>query len=287
MRSASLVFDLRMEFGVSTFVTDEGIRPDVLGAALETRGFDSLFLAEHSHIPISRESPYPGGGDLPRVYYRTLDPFVALTAAAATTSRLILGTGIALQIQRDVIHTAKEVASLDLISRGRVAFGVGVGWNFEEMRDHGTDPTTRGKLLNEQLEVLKETWTKEQAEFHGELLDFAPFYAWPKPVQTPHPPIYIGGESKGALTRLVEYGNAWLPRAHTPPEELVRVRQWLAEQGRTDIPFTIFGAGTDKGLLDGYREAGVERVTFLLKTMPEAETLSKLDELAKVADEFR
>jgi probable F420-dependent oxidoreductase len=287
MRVGPLVFDLRMEFGVSTFVTDEGIRPDVLGAALEERGFDSLFLAEHSHIPSSRESPYPGGGELPRVYYRTLDPFVALTAAAATTSRLVLGTGIALQIQRDVIHTAKELASLDLISRGRVAFGVGVGWNMEEMRDHGTDPTTRGKLLNEQLAVLKEAWTKDEAEFHGEFLDFDPFFAWPKPVQTPHPPIYIGGESKGALARLVKYGDAWLPRAHTPPEELVRVRRWLAEQDRTDVPFTIFGAGTDRGLLDRYREAGVERVTFLLKTMPKAETLAKLDELAKLADDYR
>lgn len=287
MREAPTAFDLRMEFGVSTFVTDEGIRPDVLGAALEARGFDSLFLAEHSHIPVSRQSPYPGGGDLPRVYYRTLDPFVALTAAAATTSRLVLGTGIALQIQRDVIHTAKEVASLDLISRGRVAFGVGVGWNREEMRDHGTDPTTRGTLLNEQLAVLKEAWTKDEAEFHGELLDFDPFYAWPKPVQTPHPPIYIGGESERALMRLVKYGDAWLPRAHTPPEELTRVRQWLAEQGRTDVPFTIFGAGTDRELLAGYGEAGIERVTFLLKTMPEAETLGRLDELAKLADDYR
>ncbi len=145
-----------MKFGISTFVTDEGIRPDVLGAALEERGFDSLFLAEHSHIPVSRESPYPGGGDLPRVYYRTLDPFVALAAAATATSELLLGTGIALLIQRDLIHTAKEVASLDVISDGRALFGVGVGWNREEMRNHGTDPKTRGALIDEQLAALKE-----------------------------------------------------------------------------------------------------------------------------------
>ncbi|HEY3469619.1 MAG TPA: TIGR03619 family F420-dependent LLM class oxidoreductase, partial [Amycolatopsis sp.] len=168
-----------MKFGISTFVTDEGIRPDVLGAALEERGFDSLWLAEHSHIPVSRESPYPGGGDLPRVYYRTLDPFVALSAAAVATSELLLGTGIALLTQRDLIHTAKEVASLDLISDGRMRFGVGIGWNREEMRNHGTDPKTRGALIDEQLAALKEIWTKDEAEFHGKHVDFDPIFAWP------------------------------------------------------------------------------------------------------------
>ncbi|MET7994207.1 LLM class F420-dependent oxidoreductase [Amycolatopsis sp. NPDC005232] len=276
-----------MDFGISTFVTDEGIRPDVLGEALEERGFDSLFLAEHSHIPVSRESPYPGGADLPEKYKRTLDPFIALTAAAVNTSNLVLGTGIALLIQRDVIHTAKEVASLDLVSRGRVAFGVGVGWNREEMANHGTDPTTRGALIDEQIEALKAIWTQDEAAYHGKFVDFDPIFAWPKPVQKPHPPIYVGGESPAALRRLARLGDAWLPRQHTPSDEIRRVREWLAEQGRTNVPFTVFGAAADSDDVKRLAEAGVERYTFMLPTLPEAETLAALDDLARLAASHR
>ncbi|HEV7977846.1 LLM class F420-dependent oxidoreductase [Amycolatopsis sp.] len=276
-----------MKFGIATFVTDEGIRPDALGEALEERGFDSLFLAEHSHIPVSRQSPYPGGGELPQVYYRTLDPFVALTAAASATTNLLLGTGIALLVQRDLIHTAKEVASLDLLSNGRVAFGVGVGWNREEMANHGTDPKTRGALIDEQLAALKEIWTKDEAEFHGKYVDFDPIFAWPKPVQKPHPPIYIGGESPAALERLAKFGDAWLPRGYASPEEIVKTRQWLAERGRGDMPFTVFGAPADRAVLDGYVQAEVDRVTFMLGTKPKAETLQKLDELAVLTEGYR
>jgi probable F420-dependent oxidoreductase len=276
-----------MKFGISTFVTDEGIRPDMLGKAMEERGFDSLFLAEHSHVPVNRVSQYPGGGDLPRQYYRTLDPFVALTAVGAATKNLILGTGIALLIQRDLIHTAKEVASLDLLSEGRMAFGVGVGWNREEMSNHGTDPRTRGALIDEQLEALKTIWTQEEAEFHGKHVNFDPIFAWPKPVQKPHPPIYIGGESKAALERLAKFGDAWLPRGGTPPAEMRRVREWLVEKGRPDVPFTVFGAGDDRKELTSYQEAGVDRVAFLLETKPETQTLADLDELAKLAEDFR
>jgi probable F420-dependent oxidoreductase len=276
-----------MRFGVATFITDYGIRPDGLGRALEERGFDSLFIAEHSHIPVSRKSPWPEGGELPRRYYRTLDPFVALTAVAAVTTRLVLGTGIALLPQRDVIHTAKQVASLDLVSDGRFAFGVGVGWNREEMRNHGTDPTTRGALIDEQLAALKQIWTTEQAEYHGEHVDFDPIYLWPKPVQQPHPPIYLGGESAAALRRLAAYGDAWLPRAHTAPEEIVRVRKWLAEQGRDGVPFTVFAADTDERRLAGYVDAGVDEITLMLDTLPEAETLRALDELTAVAAAHR
>jgi len=276
-----------MKFGISTFVTDEGIRPGALGRALEERGFDSLLLAEHSHIPVSRQSPYPGGGELPRVYSRTLDPFVALTAAAAETTDLLLVTGVALLIQRDVIHTAKEVASLDLVSGGRVAFGVGVGWNREEMANHGTDPRTRGALIDEQIQALKTIWTQDEAEFHGKFVDFDPIWQWPKPVQRPHPPIYVGGESEAALNRLATHADGWLPRSHTPPEEITRVRTWLAERGRPDVPFTVFGAGRGEEELAGYAEAGVERVTFMLGTRPESETLTKLDELAALAEDYR
>ncbi|PXY28074.1 LLM class F420-dependent oxidoreductase [Prauserella muralis] len=273
-----------MKFGVSTFVTDEGIRPDTLATALEDRGFDSLFLAEHSHIPVSLETPYPGGGEMPRVYYRTLDPFVALTAAAAGSRNLLLGTGVALLVQRDLFHTAKEVASLDLLSGGRFVFGVGVGWNREEMRDHGTDPATRGALLNEQLRALKTIWAEDEAEFHGKHVDFDPVYSWPKPVQRPHPPVYIGGESPAALARLAEHGDGWLPRPNAQPDEIRRVRAWLAEQGRPDMPVTVFGAGRDEARIAGWAEAGVERVTFLLGTRPESETLRRLDELAVLAE---
>jgi probable F420-dependent oxidoreductase len=276
-----------MRFGIATFITDEGIRPDTLGRALEERGFSSLFIAEHSHIPVRRDSPYPAGGELPRRYYRTLDPFVALTAAAVATSQLVLGTGIALLPQRDVIHTAKQVASLDLVSEGRVAFGVGVGWNREEMRNHGTDPTTRGARIDEQLAALKQIWTREQAEFHGKHVDFDPIFAWPKPVQQPHPPIYLGGESKAALRRLATHGDAWLPRVGTAPAELRRVRSWLIEQGRENVPFTIFAAGTDDAELAGYAEAEVDEVTLMLDTLGEADTMRSLDRLAAVAAAHR
>ncbi|PRX51186.1 putative F420-dependent oxidoreductase [Prauserella shujinwangii] len=276
-----------MRFGVSTFVTDEGIRPGALARALEERGFDSLFLAEHSHIPASRQTPYPGGGEMPRVYYRTLDPFVALTAAAAASEHLLLGTGVALLVQRDVFHTAKEVASLDLLSGGRVLFGVGVGWNREEMRDHGTDPRTRGALLDEQIQAVKALWTQEKAEFHGAHVAFDPAYAWPKPVQRPHPPVYIGGESPAALARLARYGDGWLPRAHLEPDEIQRVRDRLAAEGRPGLPVSVFGAGRDEERIARWGDAGVDRVTFLLPTRPESETLRRLDELAAIAERHR
>jgi probable F420-dependent oxidoreductase len=221
------------------------------------------------------------------VYYRTLDPFVALTAAAAATTDLLLATGIALIPQRDVIHLAKQVASLDLVSGGRAVLGVGAGWNREEMRNHGADPAIRGPLMNERLAALKEIWTADEAEFHGEYVNFDPIFSWPKPVTKPHPPIYVGGESRAALDRLVRHGDGWLPRAGTAPEELRRVREWLAERGRTEVPFTIFGAGRDRAALDGFAESGVDRVTFLLPTRPEKETLAVLDEFAELAGTLR
>ncbi|WP_158882805.1 LLM class F420-dependent oxidoreductase [Amycolatopsis anabasis] len=271
-----------MDFGVLTFVTDEGIRPAALGKALEERGFESLFIAEHSHIPVKRETPYPDGGEMPKMYYRTLDPFVTLTAAAAVTTDLRLGTGVVLQIQRDVIHTAKEVASLDLVSGGRVLFGIGAGWNREEMRNHGTDPRKRGALLNEQLAALKEIWANDEAEFHGEHVDFDPIFQWPKPVQTPHPPIYVGGDSPAALNRLAAYGNAWFPSSQVTPERIREVRAELADKGRTDVEFTI--PGFDLGALDAYAEAGVNRIVHFIEDLPEDQMLRKLDELAKYND---
>jgi probable F420-dependent oxidoreductase len=274
-----------MKFGISTFITDQGIRPAPLGRALEERGFDSLFIAEHSHIPVDRRSPYPGGGDLPEMYYRTLDPFVALTAVATVTERLLVGTGIALVSQRDPIHTAKEVASLDLISEGRAIFGVGVGWNREEMANHGTDAATRGKLVNERLRAIVELWTKEQAEFHGEFVDFDPVYAWPKPVREPHPPIYVGG-GPGAFSRVAELGDAWLAN-NLPPEQLgPQIEEMRATAGR-QVPVTVYAVPSNPEAIEAFARLDVERVLFYLPSDPEPAALDRLDRFAEVAARFR
>jgi probable F420-dependent oxidoreductase len=270
-----------MKYGISTFVTDEGIPPGPLGRAIEERGFDSLFLAEHTHIPASRRSPYPAGGELPEKYYRTLDPFVALTAAACATERLLVGTGVALMVERDPITTAKEVASLDLVSGGRMVFGVGVGWNREEMENHGTDPRTRGRLMDERLRAMRGIWTEEKAEFHGEFVDFDPIFAWPKPVQEPYPPIYIGGGS-AAFGRLAEYGDAWLANG-LPPAKLEPMLAEMREKAG-EYPVTVFGAASDPEALEGYARLGIERVLLALPTLPEKETLEKLDDLARARE---
>jgi probable F420-dependent oxidoreductase len=275
-----------MEIGVTTFITDEGIRPAELAKALEERGFDSLFLHEHSHVPVKRETPFLMGGELPRVYYRTLDPFVALAAAATVTDNLLLGTGIALLAQRDVIHAAKQVASLDLVSGGRVVFGVGTGWNLEEMRNHGTDPRTRGTLLNERLAAIKEIWTNEKAEFHGEYVDFDPIFCWPKPVQHPHPPIYIGGDGKAALARVVAHGDGWMPHSVDDP---ARVRPQLDRMAEVagDVPVIVASVPPRSELIAAYAEAGADRVVLSLPTEPESETLRTLDAFAALAAEHR
>jgi probable F420-dependent oxidoreductase len=272
-----------MRFGISTFVTDEGIRPAELGRAVEERGFDSLFLAEHTHIPTSRETPYPGGGELPRPYYRTLDPFVSLTAAAVVTERLLLGTGIALLAQRDPIITAKEVASLDLVANGRAVFGVGAGWNREEMGNHGTDPRTRGALVNERLAAIKRIWTEDEAEFHGEYVDFDPIFSWPKPVQRPHPPIYIGGHSPAAYDRVAGYGSAWMPNPRPNPAEHAAALAEIRRRAGRDVPFTVYAAPNDPEVIRGYAELGAERILLYLPTKPRDETLRLLDELAATA----
>jgi probable F420-dependent oxidoreductase len=276
-----------MKFGISTFVTDEGIGPADLGRAVEERGFDSLFLAEHTHIPTSRESPYPGGGDLPRIYYRTLDPFVCLTAAGVVTERLLLGTGIALVSQRDPIITAKEVASLDLVSGGRAVFGVGAGWNREEMRNHGTDPRTRGRLVNERLAAIKRIWAEEEAAFHGEYVNFDPIYSWPKPVRKPHPPIYVGGDSPAAYARVAEHATAWMPNPKPNPADHAAALKEIRERAGREVPFTVYAAPSDSEVLNGYAELGAERILLYLPTKPKDETLRLLDELAATAAAFR
>jgi probable F420-dependent oxidoreductase len=255
----------QMKFGISTFVTDDGIGPADLGRAVEERGFDSLLVAEHTNIPASRETAYPGGGDLPPVYYQTLDPFVTLTAAAVTTERLLLMTAITLLIQRDPIITAKETASLDLVSGGRLLFGVGAGWNLEEMRNHGTDPKTRGALLDERIEAIKAIWTQEPAEYHGKYVDFDPIHLRPKPVQQPHPPIYIGGNSDATVRRVIAA---------------------MRDGAGRDVPVTVFGAGRDVNTLRAYEGIGIERAALFLPTLPREESLKLLDEYAEFVDTF-
>ncbi|TDB86908.1 LLM class F420-dependent oxidoreductase [Actinomadura sp. KC216] len=273
-----------MKFGIYTLLTAESVRPDVLARAAEERGFDSLFIAEHSHIPVKRETLWQGRAELPDAYYRTLAPFTALAAASTATSTLLLGTAVALLPQRDPIHTAKEVATLDVLSGGRALLGVGVGWNREEMRNHGTDPRTRGARLDEQLAAIKAIWTEDEAEFHGEHVDFDPIHLWPKPVRRPHPPIYVGGESPAALARVVRHGDGWLPRAATPPAEIRRVAGLFAERGRPGVPITLCGLEPDARAVADLADAGVERIGLALPTAPETEALHALDALATFAD---
>ncbi len=270
------------------FPTDYAIDPGALAKEVEDRGFDSLWFPEHSHIPTSRESPYPGGGDLPRMYLHTYDPFVALTAAACATTTLKLATGICLVIERDTINTAKEVASLDRLSGGRFLFGIGGGWNREEMADHGTNPKTRMRLMGEQIKAMKELWTKEEAEFHGEFVDFDPSWAWPKPVQDPHPPVYIGGMGPGVEDRLLDFGDAWLPQRVGPDnlgefeERANALQQRAADTGRGRIPMSLFGAETSSEALDGYRRIGLDRAIYGVSSADRDTVLKELDELAKL-----
>ena len=269
-----------MKYGVSGFVTDEGIRPDALGHALEERGFESLFVTEHTHVPVERRTPYPADGDMPRVYYRALDPFVALTAAAAVTSRLVVGTSVLLIPQHDPITTAKEVATIDLVSGGRFAFGVGVGWNREEMENHGTNPSTRGRLADERLEAMQRIWTQDGAEYHGEFVNFDPIHSWPKPGQQPHPPIYVGG-GEAAFRRISRIGAGWLPFASSA-QDLAPSLEKLREVAGADVRVTAMHmTSPDPDTIAAYNDLGIERVTLQLPTAPEKETVEYLDQLAK------
>jgi probable F420-dependent oxidoreductase len=275
-----------MKFGISTFVNDDTIDTVSLARAIEERGFHSLIIAEHTHIPASRESPYPQGGELPSIYYRTLDPFVTLAAAAAVTSTIELFTGIALLIQRDPIITAKEAASIDLISNGRFVFGVGAGWNIEELRDHGTDPKTRGALLDERIEAIKALWTTEPAEYHGKHVDFDASYMRPKPVQKPHPPIFIGGDSDATVKRVIRHDAGWISNP-LPIERLRRRIDQMREGDGRDVPLAMFGTPIDLDYWRAAEELGFGQVALLLPTKPLDESLRLLDEYAERVQQYR
>jgi probable F420-dependent oxidoreductase len=279
-----------MDLGLAHFATDYGMQPADIGRSAEELGFESLFFPEHTHIPVSRDTPYPGGGELPREYRHTIDPFVGLAAAAAVTERLKVGTGVCLIIERDPIVTANEVATLDHLSAGRFLFGVGAGWNIEEMRNHGTDPDTRFRRMRESVEAMKAIWTEDEAEYHGRIIDFGPIWSWPKPVQKPHPPVLVGGLGEKVYDRVVAYGDEWIPNRVKSPEELgeriAELQRRAEAAGRERIPVTVFGAKAEVRLLERLKAVGVTRALFYLQAGEAGEVERHLEELGQVAAEW-
>ena len=273
-----------MHFGAAMFFTDYSMSPGELGCALEQRGFESLWAPEHSHIPTSRASPFPSGGALPKKYYDVMDPFVTLTAAAAATTTLKIGTGVCLVQQRDPIQTAKLVASIDQLSQGRFLFGVGNGWNAEEMQDHGTAFNTRHKVARERIEAMKAIWTQDTAEYHGEFVNFDPMQAWPKPVQKPHPPVIVGGAFPYGARRAIRYGDGWVPHASRPQygdvsDFLPQFRKMAAEAGRdpASLRLTMFSVVEELDRLTHYRDIGIARVVVTLPSAQADTVLPILD----------
>lgn len=276
-----------MHIGAMIFATDYSIRTDELAIAMEERGFESLFLPEHTHIPTSRKSAWAGGPELPKDYWHTHDPFVGLAYAAAVTKKLKLGTGICLLAQREPIVTAKSVASLDMMSGGRFIFGIGGGWNVEEMEDHGVQYKTRFARMRENVLAMKALWIQEEAAFHGDFVNFDDCWAYPKPAQDPHPPIILGGETDYTLRRIVEYGDGWLPRARhgfDAAENMARLARMAEAGGRdaSEFSVSVFGAPDDKAMLDGWAEAGVTRALLTLPSEPRDDALRRLDRYAAV-----
>lgn len=272
-----------MYCGVSIFPTDYSIQPHELAAEAEARGFESIWLPEHSHIPTSRKSPFPSGGDLPKHYYDSYDPFLSLAAAAAVTKKIKLGTGICLVIERDPIHTAKEVSTLDRLSNGRVLFGIGGGWNAEEMASHGTAFETRFKVMRERVQAMKEIWTQTKPKFAGEFVKFDEMMQWPKPVQKPHPPIIVGGTFPHAARRAVAYGDGWIPNRFgglDPVDVLAQFHKMAKDAGRdpASLSFDLFAAPREADTLKRYRDGGITRAIWMFPSKGREEVLPMLDQ---------
>jgi probable F420-dependent oxidoreductase len=262
-----------LAFGASMFFTDYSMAPGELGLALEQRGFESVWAPEHSHIPLSRKTPPAAGGELGKKYYDTMDPFVTLTVAAMATKTLKVGTGVCLVAQRDPIQTAKLVASIDQVSGGRFLFGIGNGWNQDEMEDHGTVYATRHKLARERVEAMKAIWTQTKPEYHGEFVNFDPMMAWPKPVQKPHPPVIVGGAFPYSARRAIRYGDGWIPQAsrgsYTEIGDMIpEFRKMAAAAGRDpkSIEITVWFPKREAELMKRYQDLGVKRVVFNLES---------------------
>jgi probable F420-dependent oxidoreductase len=278
-----------MKFGGSMFFTDYSMGPAELAVALEERGFEIVWAPEHSHIPLTRKTPFIMGGDLPKRYYDVMDPFVTLTAAAMATKTLKIGTGVCLIAQRDPIQTAKLVASIDQVSGGRFVFGVGNGWNQDEMENHGTAFASRHKRARENIEAMKEIWTKSKAEYHGEFVNFDPMMTWPKPVQKPHPPILVGGAFPYSARRAIRYGDGWIPQAarggYTEIADMIpEFRKMCQEAGRdpASIAITVWFPRQEADLMKRYQDLGVERVVFNVESVPAAEGIPAIDKIAEL-----
>jgi probable F420-dependent oxidoreductase len=276
-----------LKFGTSMFFTDYSMAPGELGVALEERGFESVWAPEHSHIPLSRKTPFPGGGDLPKKYYDAMDPFVTLTVAAMATKTLKVGTGICLIAQRDPIQTAKLVASIDTVTGGRFLFGIGNGWNQDEMENHGTVFATRHKLARENIEAMKVIWTKSKAEYHGEFVNFDPMMTWPKPVQKPHPPVIVGGAFPYSARRAIRYGDGWIPQAarggYSEIADMIpEFRKMATEAGRdpASIEITVWFPKQDADLMKRYEDLGVARVVFNLDSDKADKVMPVIDSVA-------
>lgn len=278
-----------MKFGLVQFSTDYSLPIADLGRAAEARGFESLWVPEHTHMP-SNHSPWPGGAELPKQYSHSVDPFVALAAVAGATSTIKLGTGIALVPQRDTITLAKEVASLDHLSNGRFLFGIGAGWNRPEVENHGVKFSLRWRRMREQILAMKEIWTRDEAEFHGDHVNFDPMWSWPKPVQKPHPPIIMGGDGPNTFARILDYGDEWMPiigRSAVPfADRVAELQRRAAEAGRAPIPISVFFAPTDPAKIEELGRLGVSRCIFGLPSAGADEVMPLLEQCTEVVRRF-
>jgi probable F420-dependent oxidoreductase len=273
-----------METGLAAFPAYYAMDPAALARLAEERGHESLFFPEHTHIPASRESRYPGGGELPAMYARTYDLFVALTAASAATTRLRIGSGICLVIERDPIVTAKEVASVDQLSGGRLEFGVGAGWNREEMANHGTDPRQRMAILQERVEAMKAIWTQDEASYHGTHVNFDRIWSWPKPAQRPHPPVLVGGNGPTVGDRVLAFGDAWFPN-YAPTGILERAAE-LRARAQRPIELMVMGIPADPKELERYSEAGFRRAVHWLPAAGRGPVERAMDTFESAVAEF-
>ncbi|HKU36971.1 MAG TPA: LLM class F420-dependent oxidoreductase [Polyangiales bacterium] len=278
-----------MQIGIFAPTTDYAAPTPWLAKACEQRGFESFWVPEHTHIPVSRRSPFPGGGELPNEYSHLNDPFVMLAAAAAVTERIKLGTGICLVVEHDPIVLAKQIASLDRLSNGRFLFGIGAGWNLEEMADHGTDPKTRWLLLKERIEAMKQIWTEEEAEYHGQFVNFDRLWSWPKPSQKPHPPILLGSGTARSRQRVVEAYDGWIPIGMSTQklaEGIADVRRLARERGRDpdSIEISFFWPRPEAEALQKLRDLGLARAVLAVPASTDLDKLSaRLDRYAELA----
>jgi probable F420-dependent oxidoreductase len=281
-----------MQIGAVIFPTDHSIRPDHLAVALEERGFESLWVTEHTHIPVGRRTPWPGGEPLPEMYKRTLDPFVALTAAAAVTERLLLGTGICLVAQHHPLTLAKTTASVDLVSNGRLLFGIGVGWNEDEMEHHGVDPKHRRGVVREHILATKGLWTQDEFGYDGTHVKFSPSWSWPKPVRAPHPPVIMGGAGGPVTFRhIIEYCDGWMPihGRREISDKLPLLRTMAADAGRDpdSIEIGVFGCPPKPEVIESYVEQGVCRIALSLPAEGPERVLPLLDKYTPLLEQFK